>query len=148
MSSIFAIFANRILLSVVFAYVIAGALKLFFNYLLHERIDFMTFFRTGGMPSSHTAVVGAMSSAVFFSEGASNLFVVSVIMSMIIMSDAVGIRRAAGKQAEVLNRIIEEVKYFKKFKTIRLYELLGHTPKQAIVGLILGVIVAKIIFMV
>ncbi|NTV24445.1 MAG: divergent PAP2 family protein, partial [Nanoarchaeota archaeon] len=93
----------------------------------------------------HTATVGAMTASIYFSEGFSNLFVVCMIVSMVIISDAVGIRRAAGKQAQVLNSMIEDFTVLRKFKTKRLYELLGHTPKQVIIGLIIGILVAKLV---
>lgn len=140
-------FTNKIVLSVIVAYTVASLIKVFFNYLMTEKLDPRIFFSTGGMPSTHTASVTAMTSAIYFIEGVSNLFVVAFIVSIVIITDAVGIRRAAGKQAQVLNAIIEDFTIFKKFKTKRLYELLGHSPKQVIVGLILGIIVARIITM-
>jgi uncharacterized protein len=103
------------------------------------------FLRTGGMPSSHTASVTAMTTSIYLMEGPSNLFIVCFIVSVIVISDAVGMRRAMGKQAEVVNKIADEFKYFKKFRTKRLYELLGHTPKQVIAGLILGILIARFV---
>ncbi len=140
------IFTNKIVISVIISYLLASIIKVFFNYLAYDEWDFMVFFRTGGMPSSHTATVSAMTASIYFLEGFSNLFFISLIISSIIVSDAVGIRRAAGKQAYVLNKMVEEFKYFKKFRTKRLYELLGHTPKQALAGLVLGILVAKFVF--
>ena len=122
------LFTNKIIISVILSYFIASIIKVFFNYLAYDEWDFMVFFRTGGMPSSHTATVSAMTASIYFIEGFSNLFFISLIMSSIIVSDAVGVRRAAGKQAYVLNKMVEEFKYFKKFRTKRLYELIGHTP--------------------
>ncbi len=139
-------FTNKILISVVFSYFVAGLIKVIFNYLGSEKLDLMMFFRTGGMPSSHTASVTSMTAMIYLLEGVSNLFIMSFILSLVIMSDAIGIRRAAGKQAQVLNEIIEEYRHFKKFKTKRLYELLGHTPKQVIGGIILGILIANVIF--
>ncbi len=140
------LFTNRILISVVLSYFTAGLIKVFFNYLGKNRIDFMMFFRTGGMPSSHSASVTAMTTCIFLLEGFSNLFVVSMIVSIIIISDAVGIRRAAGKQAQVLNTIVDEVTYFRRIRTKKLYELLGHTPKQVMAGILLGILVANVVF--
>ncbi|MFH2020995.1 MAG: divergent PAP2 family protein [archaeon] len=137
---------NKILLSVVFAYFFAGLLKLIFVFIAYDRIDFMVFFRTGGMPSSHTASVTAMTTAVYLSSGVSDLFIISSIVSTIVISDAVGLRRAVGKQAEVLNQMTDEFRYFRRIKTKKLYELLGHTPKQTIAGFILGILVARLVF--
>jgi uncharacterized protein len=139
-------FSNKIILSVIIAYFIAGLIKIFFHYLGTNKIDLMIFFRTGGMPSSHTSSVCAMTTCVYLLEGFSNLFMVSFIISIIIISDAIGIRRAAGKQAQVLNTIVQEFTYFKKFKTQRLSELLGHTTKQVIAGILLGIFVANVVF--
>lgn len=141
------IFTNKIILSVIISYVLTSLIKVFFNYLMYDEWDFIVFFRTGGMPSSHTATVTAMTTALYLLEGFSNLFFISLVISSIIVSDAVGIRRAAGKQAQVLNKMVDEFRYFRKFKTKRLHELLGHTPKQVFVGFVIGFLITKIVFM-
>jgi uncharacterized protein len=147
MAGLFADFlTNKIFLSVFFAYFLGGIIKIMFYFLGSGKLDIRVFFRTGGMPSTHTASVTAMTSAIYLYEGVSNLFVVCFIMSLVIIADAIGIRRAAGKQAQILNTMVEEFTYFKKFKTKRLYELLGHTPKQAIAGIFLGILVAIMVF--
>ncbi|MCM2325211.1 MAG: divergent PAP2 family protein [Candidatus Woesearchaeota archaeon] len=141
-----AIFTNQIILSVIFAYVLASLMKMVFHYLGTDVWDWMIFFRTGGMPSSHTATVISMATSVYLLEGGSNLFIICVIFSAIVISDAIGLRRAVGKQAQVLNKVADEFKYFGKFKTRRLHELLGHTPKQAFGGFLVGILAAHIIY--
>ncbi len=141
-----ALLSSKILLSVVFSYAFAGFIKIFFNYLGENKLDPKMFFSTGGMPSSHTATVTAMAVSVYLLEGVSNLFVVCFIMAIVVISDAIGVRRAAGKQAKVLNTLINELAYARGFRMKRLYELLGHTPKQAVGGIILGIIVANLVF--
>jgi|SaaInlStandDraft_4_1057021.scaffolds.fasta_scaffold72689_1 uncharacterized protein len=136
------VFSNDIVLSVIFAYTLASIIKIFFYWLGTNKWNLMVFFKTGGMPSSHTATIVAMASSVYFLEGPSNLFMVCLIVSSIIIADAIGLRRSVGKQAQIINKVTDEFKHFKKFKTKRLYELVGHTPKQAIAGLVLGVFVA------
>jgi uncharacterized protein len=138
-------FGNHILQSVFFSYFIAGLLKIFFYYLGTGKIELKMLFRTGGMPSSHTASVTAMTTTIFLLEGVSNLFIVCFIVSIVIISDALGVRRAAGKQAQLLNDILDEFKYKGKFRTKKLYELLGHTPKQVFAGILLGLAVALIL---
>lgn len=140
------LFQNKILISVIFSYLVSGLIKGFFNYLKNNKFDLSVFFKTGGMPSSHTASISALTTAIYFLEGISNLFIVCLIVSFVIISDAVGIRRAAGKQAKILNKIADEFTHFRKLRTRRLYELLGHTPKQVIVGILLGIIITKIVF--
>jgi acid phosphatase family membrane protein YuiD len=135
-------FGNHILLSVVLSYLLAGVLKIFFYYLGTNKIEPRFFFRTGGMPSSHTASVTAMTVSIYLLEGVSNLFIVCFIMSMVVISDAVGVRRAAGKQARLLNTMIDELLNKGNIKAEKLYVLLGHTPKQVLGGLILGTSVA------
>jgi acid phosphatase family membrane protein YuiD len=142
------IFTNKIILSVIAAYFVTSVIKILFHLIAYDELNLMIFFRTGGMPSSHAGSVSAMTTTVYLMEGFSNLFFVCIVLSSIIVSDAVGIRRAAGKQAQILNKMVEEFRYFKKFKTRRLYELLGHTPKQVLTGMVVGIITAKLIFII
>jgi acid phosphatase family membrane protein YuiD len=135
-------FGNHILQAALFSYLIGGILKVLFYYLGRGKIELKMLFRTGGMPSTHTATVTAMTSTIYMLEGVSNLFIVCFIVSLVIISDALGVRRAAGKQAQLLNDIVGEFQYTGKFKTKKLYELLGHTPQQVLGGLILGILVA------
>ncbi|AJF61126.1 TPA: divergent PAP2 family protein [Candidatus Woesearchaeota archaeon] len=147
MSFLGEVLTNRIIISVILTYIVTGALKLLFYYLGTDEWNFMVFFRTGGMPSSHIASVTAMSAAIYHLEGVSSLFIVALILSSIVTVDAIGARRAAGQQAQVINKVVDEFRYFRKFRTRRLYELIGHTPRQALVGFIIGIIVARIVFM-
>ena len=104
------------------------------------RWNLRRFVETGGMPSSHAAAVAALSTAVGLKEGfATTLFSVTLYFSLIVMYDAAGLRRAAGRQAEVLNRLIDEHFQHAGAQTQRLMELLGHTPLEVLVGAVLGV---------
>jgi uncharacterized protein len=136
---------NPILQSVFFSYTLGGLLKIFFNYLGTNKVDLKMFFRTGGMPSSHSASVTAMTTSIYLLEGVSNLFIVCLIISLVVISDAIGVRRAAGKQARILNDLIDEFQFHGKLKTKKLYELLGHTPKQVLGGIILGFFLALLV---
>jgi acid phosphatase family membrane protein YuiD len=98
------------------------------------------FVETGGMPSSHAASVSTLSTMVGLHEGfRSSMFGVTLFFSLIVMYDAAGLRRAAGRHAEVLNRLIDE--HFKNPEegAHKLMELLGHTPFEVLVGALLGV---------
>ena len=98
------------------------------------------FVETGGMPSSHAASVAALSTSVGIQQGfASLLFGVTLYFSLVVMYDAAGLRRAAGRQAEILNRLIDEHFMHPEENTQKLMELLGHTPLEVLVGAILGV---------
>jgi len=103
------------------------------------------FVETGGMPSSHAAAVAALSTAVGLENGfRSLLFGVTLYFSLVVMYDAAGLRRAAGRQAAILNRLIDEHFRFPDRQTNKLMELLGHTPLEVLVGALLGVASALI----
>ena len=109
------------------------------DYIRTRRWNFRRFVETGGMPSSHAASVAALSTAVGMEEGfRSTLFGATLFFSLIVMYDAAGLRRAAGRQAEVLNRLIDEHFRHPEKDAQRLMELLGHTPLEVLVGGMLG----------
>jgi uncharacterized protein len=107
------------------------------------RWNLRRFVETGGMPSSHSAAVAALSTGVGLQEGFSSaLFGVTLYFSLIVMYDAAGLRRNAGRQATVLNRLIERHFQHPEDDTHKLMELLGHTPFEVFVGASLGVLSA------
>jgi uncharacterized protein len=115
------------------------AYKVVSEYAHTRRLNLRRFFSTGGMPSSHAASVAALSTAVGMEEGfRSALFGATLFFSLIVMYDAAGLRRAAGRHAAVLNRLIDE--HFKNPEegAQKLIELLGHTPLEVLVGALLG----------
>ena len=113
-------------------------------WLRHRRLNFRRFVQTGGMPSSHSASVAALTTAVGLEEGPlSTLFGVTFFFSLIVMYDAAGLRRAAGHQARLLNKIVvthEDVELRKQ----QLLESLGHTPLEVLVGATIGFVAAMI----
>ncbi len=114
--------------------------KGFSHYFRTRRWTLRRFVETGGMPSSHSASVAALSTAVGLHQGfTSPLFGVTLYFSLIVMYDAAGLRRAAGRQATLLNRLIEENWEHRDVEAHRLMELLGHTPLEVLVGALLGV---------
>ena len=127
---------------------IAQFIKVITYLYTHKKINFKIFTTTGGMPSSHTAGVIALSTSIALIEGIDSLlFAVSFGFSLVIMQDATGLRRAAGKTAATLNRLVDE--FVQKNKDIKPYtalkELLGHTPLEVFCGMILGIIIPFII---
>jgi acid phosphatase family membrane protein YuiD len=137
---------NKVLLTAIIGSLSAQILKLIINYINYKKLDFRILFSTGGMPSSHSASVMSLSMAVGFEEGfKSNLFAICLFFSFIVMYDAAGIRRATGKQAEILNKIIEDL-YAGRKTDEKLKELLGHTPIEVLIGAIWGIIVALIMY--
>jgi hypothetical protein len=132
----------RYLLPAIVAWGIAQALKLLLMSLRHRRLYLRALADTGGMPSSHSAIVMGLTTAVGRLDGlGSATFSIALIFSIVVMYDAQGVRRAAGRQAEVLNRLIEDVFAQRGVREERLRELLGHTPVQVLVGAALGVVV-------
>ena len=112
-------------------------------YFKTGRWNLRRFVETGGMPSSHAASVAALSTAVGLEEGfRSPLFSATLFFSLIVMYDAAGLRRAAGRQAAVLNRLIDEHFKHPEKGTQKLMELLGHTPLEVLVGALIGTLSA------
>ncbi len=110
------------------------------NWVRHRRPDFRVLIQAGGMPSSHAAVVCSLATAVALRYGlGSTLFAITVVLAVIVMYDAAGVRRAASRQAHVLNQIIDELFQGHPISEVRLRELIGHTPFEVIVGAAMGV---------
>lgn len=123
----------------------AQLLKLIFYYSQNKRINFKILTETGGMPSSHSAFVVALTTSVGVINGYRSVeFAIALGYALVVMYDAAGLRRSAGKMAAVLNKIVDEV-YSEKYPrhtSERLIELLGHTPIEVIMGGFLGAAVA------
>lgn len=127
--------------SVVF---VTQVVKFFSHLIIKRTADFRMFTTTGGMPSSHASGVMGLATAVGLIRGFSSIeFAIALGYALIVMYDAAGVRRAAGKQAACLNKIIMDV-YKQELKEAggKLKELLGHTPLQVFVGAICGIIYA------
>lgn len=136
---------NRILWNSILAWFLAQILKVFLTLILDKRWDFTRFVGSGGMPSSHSAIMTCMATSIGMQEGfSSSIFALSVATTLVVMYDAAGVRRAAGKQAAVLNEIVKELQTQHTITEGKLKELLGHTPIEVIAGAVLGVLVAVI----
>lgn len=140
------IFGNRILDVVFIAWAIAQAYKVITEIVTSKKLNLSTIWGTGGMPSSHSSTVTCLATSVGIIRGISSPdFAIATILASIVMYDASGIRRAAGKQAGIINRLIEKIHNNPLITGIqeeKLKELLGHTPFEVLVGGILGVVVA------
>lgn len=137
---------NRVLLVATLACLIAQSAKLAIELARNRKFNFRILVETGGMPSAHSALVTALATGIGQTAGwNSTEFALATIFAVIVMYDAAGVRQAAGKQARILNQIVDE--FFSEdhdLNEARLKELLGHTPFQVIVGAILGVCIAYI----
>ena len=122
------------------------AFKVIWDLITTKKFNFKRILGAGGMPSSHSAVVTGLATMIGKSEGINSpIFALSVVFAFVVMYDAAGIRRAAGKQAKILNKIIETPGLTGIQVSEKLVEVLGHTPTQVIAGAIIGIIVGFIL---
>ncbi|WP_337814618.1 divergent PAP2 family protein [Intestinibacter sp.] len=134
------IFQNRILLISIFSCFLAQFIKIFMGK--EKRIDFKRIIISGGMPSSHSSFVTSLAMLVGFDKGfASTEFAITAVFAIIVMYDASGVRRSVGKQAEILNQIVDDFFHGKFDQHKKLKELVGHTPKEVLFGALLGIII-------
>ena len=138
---------NRILWVGVISWLAAQVMKVILTLIVEKKADWHRLFGLGGMPSSHTAVAVSVTVAVGIRMGFNSaLFAISMALAMITMTDAMGVRREAGKQAQVLNRVVQEmVENGGDIPEETLKELLGHSPLQVFVGAVLGLLIAILV---
>ena len=142
------IFTSRIFWACLTAWFLAAAIKMLLYYHQHKRFNFRLLVGTGGMPSSHTSFVMALATTVGLETGwNSPVFMLALGFAIVTMNDAQGVRRAAGQQASMLNRIVDDMYHQKPIKPERLRELLGHTPIQVTIGAVIGVVTALVFYM-
>jgi acid phosphatase family membrane protein YuiD len=150
-----ALFQNDIFLSAVLSLIIAQLLKVVF-YLISQRkktklweaVQTMLW-RTGGMPSSHSALVCSLATSVAVNEGlSSHLFILSLVFAMVVLRDSMGVRRSSGVQAKAINTLGKAAaeKLGIEFHPVK--EIQGHTPSEVLVGSLLGILIAVIFFFV
>ena len=124
---------------------IIQVLKIVIEYIKTKKINFKRLVGAGGMPSSHSGIVCCLASCIGKEYGFdSGVFAIALIMAFVVMYDAAGVRRAAGKQAAILNKMLETPEMTKIEVQGKLVELLGHTPIQVFVGAVLGFVVGYI----
>lgn len=139
---------NKLLLCAIAGWCIAQILKTFIHLLFTRKFVAERLIGSGGMPSSHSATVCALSTAACYIYGpASFEFTISLILAIIVMYDAMGVRRETGIQAKVLNEMLEVFADMGSDMTVedKLKEFVGHTPLQVLTGAILGIIIAIIL---
>ena len=129
---------NRCMWVPFFLWLAIQLFKFFYEWIVNKKIDFHRLLGAGGMPSSHSAVVCSLGYG-------SPEFAMAVILALIVMYDACGVRRAAGKQASILNKIIRTPGLTNLEVQEKLTEALGHSPTQVFVGALLGILVGTFI---
>lgn len=139
------IFRNHVLIVTLFVWIFTQAIKVILGVVREKRFDFRWFIGTGGMPSSHAAGASALATAIGLEQGFDSvLFALAATFAIVVFFDAQGVRRAAGRQARILNQIMEDIYWQGKIHDKRLKELIGHTPLEVIFGVIIGTLLAII----
>lgn len=135
------VFDNRNLIAALLGWGIAQIIKVPLEYLQTKRWNWALFFSAGGMPSSHSALVTGLGLAIGLYEGFDSvLFAIAVVIGMVVIYDATGIRFQAGKQAEIINTMINDLAAGHPLREEQLKEVLGHTPLEVLGGVLLGLV--------
>ena len=133
---------NHALMAALLAWLIAQIMKVVLVFWGEKRLDFSRMVGSGGMPSSHSALIVAMAVSVGKYEGlSSTAFAIAAAVALVVMYDAANVRREAGRQAELFNRIVLDFYRDNHLDQEKLKELLGHTPVEVAAGALLGVAV-------
>ena len=141
------IFSNKIIGCALMAWFAAQALKVLIDLLLKRKLNIGRMIGSGGMPSSHSAMVTALAVAVGRTEGAASvLFAICAVLAAIVMYDAAGVRRETGEQAKIIDQMVEnwiddDTDFGRELK-----ELVGHTPLEVFAGAALGIAIGFIMF--
>ena len=133
---------NKFLCVPLLVWLAIQVVKFITDWIVNKKPNFKRLFGAGGMPSSHSAVVATLTTLIGQEYGVeSGIFAMSCVFSAIVMYDAAGVRRAAGKQATLLNKLVENAANSGIVVSEKLVEVLGHTPLQVLVGAIIGILV-------
>lgn len=136
---------NKIFMTTLSAWIVAQSIKVTIGVINQKRFDFRWFVGTGGMPSSHAAGASCLAAAIGMECGFDTVyFALAASFAIVVMFDAQGVRRSSGKQARILNKIMDDIYWKGKIHEGRLRELIGHTPIEVIVGFLLGITIALI----
>ena len=136
---------NKIFITTLLAWVIAQVIKVTIGVIQEKKFNFRWFLGTGGMPSSHVAGASCLATATGLQYGFESIyFAIAATFALVVMFDAQGVRRATGRQARILNKILDDIYWQGKVQEGRLREFIGHTPIEVIVGFLLGIIIAAL----
>lgn len=141
---------NYVLIGASLAWFLAQVFKIPLEYMRSKKWEWVLLLRAGGMPSSHSAFISATAHGIgLFVGWDSPLFALAVGMAIIVIYDATGVRREAGRHAELINAIIRDMRegHLPSIETQeKLKEVLGHTPLEAIMGTLLGIVIAQLVW--
>lgn len=134
---------NKILMVTLLGWITAQTVKVILGVIREKRFDFRWFIGTGGMPSSHATGASSLATATGFEYGFDSVyFALAASFAFVVMFDAQGVRRATGKQAHILNKIMDDIYWQGRINENRLRELVGHTPLEVFAGFFLGIFIA------
>lgn len=144
-----ALFQNRVLITMMTAWLLAQVIKIPLDYLYTRRWNWALLLSVGGMPSSHSALLTSATVAIGLYHGFDNpLFALGVAITMVVTYDAAGVRRQAGIHAQRINVLVDEVLRGHMFDQSELREVLGHTPLEVTGGVLFGIVVAAVMWLV
>jgi hypothetical protein len=136
---------NPVLIGALVAWSLAQVIKLPIEYVRSRRWNWSLLLATGGMPSSHTTLVTAIAHGAGMTAGFdSPAYALAVALAMVVIYDATGIRRQAGLHAEMINAMVQDLMEGHPLQQEKLAEVLGHSPGEAFVGLLLGLTVSTL----
>ena len=138
--------SNRVFMSWLTACLISQGIKILLGVVRLKRFDFRWLLGTGGMPSTHAAGVTALSVTIGLHDGfQSSVFAAAIAFTVITLFDAQGVRRWSGRQAQILNKMMEDMYFKRRIQEQRLKELLGHTPIEVMAGMGVGITTAVLL---
>ncbi len=141
------IISNKVLIVTLSVWIIAQCIKVILGVINEKKFDFKWFIGTGGMPSSHAAGATALAVTSGIHLGFDSVtFALAAVFAMVTMFDAQGVRWATGQQAQILNKILDDIYWRGKVESQHLKELVGHTPTQVFVGSLLGLVMAIFLY--
>ena len=138
---------NKVLVIPFLVLIITQVCKTIYFSIKNKKLDLFTMLTTGGLPSSHSSLVSSLATVVLKVNGAGSAeFAIAVILAIIVMYDASGIRKAAGEHAKILNEMMEEKEYYSSKEYKKLKELLGHTKLEVFIGLLTGIFLTIVLY--
>lgn len=147
MHIIIEILNNKVLVIPFLVLIITQVFKTIYFSIKNKKLDLFTLLTTGGLPSSHSSLVSSLATVVLKVNGAGSAeFAIAVILAIIVMYDASGIRKAAGEHAKILNEMMEEKEYYSSKEYKKLKELLGHTKLEVFIGLLTGIFLTIVLY--
>ena len=134
---------TQAIIAVALSWFISQVIKVIRGVLTGRRFNFRWLFDTGGMPSSHSATVGSLATSVGLYYGFNSIpFLLTFVFTLITLLDAAGVRRSVGRQAGILNKMLDDLYEKGQVPETRLKELLGHTPIEVLTGASLGALIS------